>query len=410
MNRLKHILSSRQFDLGFLINLYKDASLIADLMQTREGKELLTHVLPGYVLGEMFWQESSRTYHSFAAATKRLGAEAVSERGVKKTRVINGKIVTKWELVFSSETKDAHFEDEVRAWASYYDALILRTAEEGLVARAAAIVDEFGYDVPIINAGDGLGEHPTQTLLDLLTFFQGLKLDIEKDWNKLSKHSVAFINDGKHSRTIHSFALTLGKIFNVPITNICPPGLEMPRDLVAEITAAGCDFKETNELREADVYYVTRLQREYFKTAKEFKEYKNYFSITRETADKYGVKVVMHPFPRSKEGNELPIWLPSDPTTHSISLDKDPRAFYFYQMKIGVPVRMALLKYLLNPHLELKKLQEEKLVHEIKAQCLGCRRIEYREVGWTERAPKCGYIETVGHTFCPSCQPEPATT
>src|SRR3989344_7816748 len=86
-DRLKHILSSRQFDLGFLINLFKDVRLILDLLKTREGRELLTHVLPGYVAGEMFWQESSRTYHSFAAAAERLGMSTPpSERGIKKNR------------------------------------------------------------------------------------------------------------------------------------------------------------------------------------------------------------------------------------------------------------------------------------------------------------------------------------
>lgn len=407
MEKLKHVLSSKQFGLGFFINLYKDTALILELMKTREGRELLTHILPGYVLGEMFWQESSRTYHSFAVAAQRLGADVNSERGVKKTRLKDGKRLTRWELVFSSEAKDAYFEDEVRAWASFYDALVFRTAEEGLVARAAAICDEFGYDVPIINAGDGKGEHPTQTLLDGFTVVGSLGLNLEKDWSRLKNYSVAFINDGKNSRTIHSLAWVLGVLFKMKLIFIAPPGLEMPQEFLKELKIADCEYEERSELRTADVYYVTRLQEEYFKSQKEFEKYRNHFSITRQVADKYGVKVVMHPFPRSKTGNELPIWLPSKPETHAISLDKDPRAIYFYQMAVGVPVRMALLKYLLNPHLDLKKLKEEKLIRSVKNQCAMCNRIEYHELGWTELAPKEGYLQGIPHIFCPKCRPNP---
>ena len=113
----------------------------------------------------------------------------------------------------------------------------------------------------------------------------------------------------------------------------------------------------------------------------------------------------MHPFPRSKHGNELPIWLPNKPETWIDSLDKDPRAMYFYQMAVSVPVRMALLKYLLNPGLDLNKLRQEKLIHGIKNQCVVCSRMEYYELGWTEFAPKGGYLQGLPHVICPKCQP-----
>lgn len=402
MDRLKHVLSSRQFDLGFLINLYKDTRLILNLLKTREGRELLTHVLPGYVAGEMFWQESSRTYHSFAAAAVRLGMSTPpSERGIKKIRTEKGKRVTKWELVFSSEMKDAYFEDEVRAWASFYDVLILRTAEAGLVSRAAEICDEFGYNVPFINAGDGKdGEHPTQTLIDLFSIFAGLDLDIEKDWPKLKDCSIAFINDLKNGRTIHSLAWTCGVVFGMTLKFISNPDSGMPRNLLDELEKKNCNFEVLYSLAHADVFYDTRKQAEYGK-----KKSEQPISIDQRAADEYGVKIVMHPFPRSKAGNELPIWRKNDPATHSVSLDKDPRAMYFKQMEYGMPNRMALLKYLLNPYLDLKKLQEEKLIRGIKNQCAGCNRIEYHELGWTDNPPKCGYIQTLSHIFCPKCQP-----
>ena len=218
LERLKHILSSKQFDLGFFAHLFRDVDLILEFLQTREGRELLTHVLLGYVIAEMFWQESSRTFHSFATAGARLGADVFSERGIKKRKRKNDKMITVWELVFSSEMKDAYFEDEVRAGADCYDALVFRTPEAGLVARAADICDEFGYSVHFINAGDGSdGEHPTQTLVDIYTILHGLGLDFGKDFSKLKDYSVAFINDLKNGRTIHSLARTCGVVLGMPL-------------------------------------------------------------------------------------------------------------------------------------------------------------------------------------------------
>ena len=399
--RLKDIVSPDQFDLNFLIHNARDTNIIRELLLTREGKDLLTHVLPGYMIGEFFWQESSRTYHRFATAGERLGARVKDERGVKRTKIRNGHRITKWELIFSSEMKDAHLEDEARAWASYYDALILRTPEEGMVARIINILREFGYDIPVINAGDGKGHHPTQALLDAYALPTSLGLDIEKDWKLLSSHKVAFVGDCAGSRVVHSLAPILGKIFKMPISFIAPKGLEAPAWLLKDLKSAGVDCQEYDTLQDASAYYVIRLQDEYSNNA----ALQSYFSITRKVADQHGVRVVMHPFPRSKTGNELPIFLPSDPRTHELSLDKDPRAFYFYQMAVGMPVSMALLKYLLNPYLDLKKLKEERLIRGIRSQCAGCNRIEYHELGWTEFPPACGYIQTVPHIFCPKCRP-----
>ena len=403
-SRLKDIVSPDQFDLNFLIHNARDTNIIRELLLTREGKDLLTHVLPGYMIGEFFWQESSRTYHSFAAAGEHLGARVKDERGVKRTKVKNGARTVKWELIFSSEMKDAHLEDEVRAWASFYDALILRTPEEGMVARIINILREFGYDAPVISAGDGKGHHPTQSLLDAYVLPGSLGLDIEKDWKLLSSHRVAFVGDGG-SRVVHSLAPIFGKIFKMPISFITPKGLGAPAWLLKDLKSANVDYEERDTLRDASVYYVIRLQDEYLKKAKNASVLQNYYSITKKVADQYNVRIVMHPFPRSKTGNELPIWLPSDPKTHEVSLDKDPRAFYFYQMFVGMPVRMALLKYLLNPYLDLKKLKEERLIRQIRSQCVSCNRIEYHELGWAEYPPACGYIQTLPHIFCPKCQP-----
>ncbi len=397
--RLKHVLSSRQFDLNFLIKLFRDANSIVELLETRAGRELLTRVLPGYVVGEMFWQESSRTFHSFATSAARLGASVQSERGIARKKKKDGKTITVWELIFSSEMKDAYFEDEVRAWASFYDALILRTPETGLIERAADICDEFGYNVHFINAGDGKdGEHPTQTFLDCFSMIKELGLHLERDWSKLKDYSVAFINDLKNGRTIHSLARVCG-LLGMKLIFIAAPGLEMPRDLLDELENKNYNFDVRNTLTHADVYYVGRVQTEYGN------DNSSGFSINKRVADENEVKIVMHPFPRSKAGNELPIWKKNDPISKMLSLDKDSRAIYFKQMEYGMPVRMALLKYLLNPSLEFTKLKEERLIHGIRSQCAGCKRIEYHEVGWTEHAPSCGYIQTIAHVLCPKCQP-----
>lgn len=398
MDRLKHILSSRQFDLGFLVNLYKDAALIQDLLKTREGKELLTHVLPGYVIGEIFWQESSRTLHSFASAAHRLGAHVVAERGAKRIKIKNGKKVMRWELPFSSAMKDAWLEDEVKAWASFYDLLIFRTPPDIEIDYLRVVLEDGGYDVPLVSAGDGPREHPTQTLLDTFSIFYGLGLDPERDWSKLEKYSVLFVNDNKNARVIHSLAPTLAK-FNMKLGFASTPGFEMPDYLREGLKNAGCDFVETKELIPADVYYVTRHQSEYGMADERG------FVVNKSVADKYGVKVVLHPFPRSKAGGELPIYLADRPETSLESLDKDKRAFYFYQMMVGVPVRMALLKYLLNPHLDFKKLKEQKLIRGIKSQCASCQRIEYEDLGWTEHPPKEGYLQGLPHIFCSECRP-----
>lgn len=402
--RLHDILSSRQFSLGFLISLFKDAARIQSLLATREGKELLTHVLPGYVIGEIFYQESSRTFHSFAAAAGRLGATVMSERGVKVVRKENGKEVTRWELIFSSEEKDAYFEDEVTAWASCYDLLIMRTGEKGLVGRTAEIIKERGLDVPIINAGDGQGEHPTQTLIDIFSLFTSLGLDIEKDWARISDYSIAFVNDCK-SRTVRSLAYILGTLFHMPILFIYPPGLEPSSELLFELSDARAEYSLHHTLQSAHVYYVNRIQEEYIEDKSRIDEYQKYFSITKDIADTYGILKIMHPFPRSKKGNEIPILLPHRPETRAISLDDDKRALYFYQMYIGVPLRAALLKYLLNPYLELVTLDRERLERSFRVQCAACGRLESPKLGWCEKPVP--YMYTLPHIpLCPMCLQE----
>jgi aspartate carbamoyltransferase catalytic subunit len=405
-DKLTDISSAQQFDLNFLCNLYRDVAFIRDLAETRDGKAILTYTLPGFTVGEFFWQESSRTYHSFGGAARRLGANVDGERGTKRIQVENGENVTKWDLTFSSAMKDANLEDEVIAWASYYDALILRTPEEGMFKRIHTYLREFGYMLPLINAGDGKGEHPTQALLDLYTFATFFSINLETEWIKLRQYPVAFVNDCLQSRTIHSLAWLLGVVFKVPLLFISPPELAMPRELLGELTRAGAKYAEYDSFQQAPVYYVTRVQKEYTGlSAKKIALYQKEFSVTQKVVRDMNIHCLMHPFPRSKGAGEIPIWLPEDIRTHKLSPDKMEQAAYFYQMKCGLWVRMALLKYLLHPNFDMKHLLNKKLDRDWISQCNTCYRLEHASLGWSERPYPKGYIPTYPHIFCSTCRP-----
>lgn len=407
-DRLKHILSSRQFTLGFLINLYKDVILILELMKTWEGRELLTHALRGRRVGAFFWQESSRTLDASTGAAGALGAFVKIVQGSKVIKQKSGRKIVDWELAFSSAVKGAYLEDEFLNFAFCNDALILRTHRKDMPYRAVEVIeeyqDEFDRDVHVINAGNETDEHPIQTLKDVFTILNALGFSLEKDWSRLGGYSIAFIND-LNARVVHSLALAAGKLFKMELKFISPPGLEMPRHFLDELESAGVKFGEHAELQHADFWYFTRLQEEYLKNPKKLSVYQNYYRGTKENVEKHDVKFVMHPFPRSKKYDELPRREKTDQSSWEISLDKTPRALYTKQMKYGLPVCAALLKYLLNPDLDLKKLKEEKLIRGIKNQCVMCNRIEYHELGWTELAPKDGYLQGLVHIVCPKCQP-----
>lgn len=404
MDRLKHILSSKQFDLGFLVNLYKDTRTIERLLKTNEGEELLLNVLPGKRIGAFFWQESSRTLESFNAAGGGLGAFVFNERGSKVSKKDeNGNDYMDWELIFSSAAKKAKLSDEFLAWAFSHHALVLRTHRNGMPEKAAQVIDlympRFGRHVPVINAGDRTNEHPTQALLDLYTILQAFNLDIEKDWERLKNYSIAFVGD-PIGRAVRSLAFLAGGLLKMELKFIAPQGLKMSEVLRQELTQLEVQFSEHTIFQPADIYYVLRLQDEYASAhSNKLKELTSYYSVTKLIADQNKVKAVMHPFPRSEEYNELPAAEDSD-----LSLDMDERNFYFQQMANGVPVRMALLKYLLKPGLELNKLDEMQIERSYNTQCLSCLRIWSPILKWS-RVPYPKRVETYSKIpFCPDCE------
>ncbi|MDP6459769.1 MAG: aspartate carbamoyltransferase [Candidatus Hydrothermarchaeota archaeon] len=296
----RDIISIRDFtkeDIEFILS-------VADRVQGTQPEPILR----GKILTCLFYEPSTRTRLSFEAAVQRLGGRAIgfADMGV------------------SSETKGESLIDTVKTVEQYCDVMVIRHPREG-AARLCAQVSE----VPVINAGDGSNQHPTQTLLDLYTVMKEMgRLDVE----------VALIGDLKYGRTVHSLAYALG-MFNAKITLVSPEGLEMPRGVVSDLKKAKINLVESSDLAEVipkvDVLYVTRIQRERFPDPEEYEKVKGAYRITPEILTKARDKlIILHPLPRV---NEI-----------SSEVDRTKHAKYFQQVSYGLPVRMAILKLVLG--------------------------------------------------------------
>lgn len=255
-----------------------------------------------------------RTRFSFEAAMLRLGGNVITTENAG---------------VFSSAQKGESLPDSIRTLGCYLDVIVLRHFDDGSAAIAAA-----ASTVPVINAGDGPGEHPTQALLDLFT--------IRKKCGDPKKQHVVFVEDLKHGRTVHSLARLLAR-YGSRMSFVSPEGLRLPDSLLTELLAAGCSVREHGSLHEvaslADVIYMTRVQKERFTNLEGIALDGSDYALTHEiVANMRTDTVVMHPLPRN---SEIPTWF-----------DEDPRAAYFCQAKNGLYVRMALLEELLNPFAE----------------------------------------------------------
>jgi aspartate carbamoyltransferase len=299
------ILSISQFnldDLGYVFDVAEEFRL----MVKRVGS---LNLLRGYILANLFYEPSTRTSSSFLAAMQRLGGTAIP---------IN-------EVRYSSVSKGESLPDTIRTLEAYADVIVLRHPEVGSAALAAQYARK-----PIINAGDGIGEHPTQALLDLFTILQ--------ERGGISGLTVTMLGDLKYGRTVHSLAKLLS-LFDVQINYVSPEILRMPADLVSQLAAKGTRQAEYTDLREVlgatDILYVTRIQKERFTDPAEYDSVKDSYVITPEImAQARPNMVLMHPLPRVGE--------------ISMDVDSDPRAAYFRQMEYGVYVRMALLALVLG--------------------------------------------------------------
>jgi len=265
--------------------------------------------LQGKLLATLFFEPSTRTRLSFEAAMQRLG----------------GSVVTVAEAKSSSAAKGESLHDTIKTVEGYADVIVLRHPQIGSAAEAAASTER-----PVLNAGDGAGQHPTQSLLDLYT--------IVKEQGKVDNLTIALAGDLKNGRTVHSLADLLSN-YDVNFLFVAPPALRMPGEVVERLRAKGIDVEETDDLSEAvkacDVLYMTRIQRERFEDPSEYDRLKNAYVLTRRMLEPAkDTLTVMHPLPRV---NEI-----------ATDVDELPGAAYFRQVANGVPVRMALLSLVLQ--------------------------------------------------------------
>jgi len=296
----KHILRTDLLSDAELELILSTASRFENALQT--GRRLTN--MDGQILATLFFEPSTRTRLSFEAAMHRLG----------------GQVVTMADPQSSSTAKGESLADSVRTVEQYADVIVIRHPRKGSAQEAADAVQ-----VPVINAGDGTGQHPTQALLDVYT--------IRKEKGSLQGLTVALCGDLKNGRTVHSLTYLLAR-FGIRLLFVSPPGLEMPAELTADLKKMGVDVTEGNDLaaamRESDLVYVTRIQRERFADPAEYDRLKGSYVLDMEMIRqaKPGI-TVMHPLPRVDE--------------IAGEVDAYQGAAYFRQVANGVPIRMALL-------------------------------------------------------------------
>ncbi|GAB4475289.1 MAG: aspartate carbamoyltransferase [Anaerolineales bacterium] len=301
----KDILSVKQFSRSDLEYIFGVAHEMREMVERIGTFDLLK----GKILANLFYEPSTRTSSSFTAAMERLG----------------GSVIPINEVRYSSVAKGESLPDTVRTLECYADVIVLRHPEIGASALAAQYARK-----PIINAGDGVGEHPTQALLDLFT--------IVSELNQVDGLTVTMLGDLKYGRTVHSLARLLS-LYDVKLNYVSPEILRMPQEIIAELNEKGIVQKEyttlDDVLPQTDVLYVTRVQKERFENMDDYESVKDAYVITpevmREAKDRM---IVMHPLPRVGE--------------ISMEFDSDPRAAYFRQMEYGLYVRMALLAMVLG--------------------------------------------------------------
>jgi len=287
---MKHLVSIDQYDKKSLYNLFKsiDSEKYGFKYQDFTTKKQIA---------TLFYEPSTRTSASFHSAATQLGYAVLP---------IN-------EVNYSSVTKGETLEDTIRTIASYVDLIVLRHGEKGAAQRAAAV-----STVPIINAGDGIGEHPTQTLLDLYTI-----------WNEkgtIDNLTITLMGDLKNGRTIHSLLHSL-KDFNVKINLVSPDNLAAPFEYAHGVNISLSLILTKNICQQSDVLYITRVQKERGSVGN--------YELTKNNVKNFKKNmIVMHPFPRQ---NEIPTWF-----------DVDPRAKYFKQIANGLLIRKSLLRSFLD--------------------------------------------------------------
>ncbi|MDO9477788.1 MAG: aspartate carbamoyltransferase [Pseudohongiella sp.] len=322
-----HILSVSQFERSDVDRIFD----VADGMRPYAHRERMTKVLDGAILGNMFFEPSTRTRVSFGCAFNLLGGE------VRETTDIKASSLTKGESLY----------DTGRVMSGYSDIIVMRHPQAGSVAEFSR-----ASRVPVLNAGDGPNEHPSQALLDLYTIKKEL---MSRDQGIDGMH-IAMIGDLKHGRTVHSLSQLVSLYNKIRFTLISPKELSMPEEIVEELRKRGHQVIETEDMEHGlegnDIVYLTRIQEERFATKMEADIYRGRFRLNQAIYTRYcrPNTVIMHPLPRDsrEEANEL-----------DNDLNQHPSLAIFRQTDNGVLVRMALFALTLDVVNQVEKTARE---------------------------------------------------
>lgn len=305
--KLHHIIEAQQFDLPTLRELFD----IAQEMETVVARGGTTDHQKR-IMATLFYEPSTRTRFSFETAMHRLGGRVISTENAAD---------------FSSVAKGETLEDTIRVMNGYADVIVLRHHEIGAARRAARV-----SRVPVINAGDGVGQHPTQALLDLYT--------IHKEIGRMDGLRIAMVGDLAQGRTARSLAYLLSKFKEIKMYFVAPPLLQMKEDILAHLKEHTIEYEEETSLEkvlpEVDVVYQTRIQKERFgDRVADYEKCRGVYVINKRSLEMMRPNaIIMHPLPRLDE--------------IAMEVDQDPRAAYFRQAQNGLQVRMALLTMVLG--------------------------------------------------------------
>ncbi|MDL2269928.1 aspartate carbamoyltransferase [Desulfosarcina sp. OttesenSCG-928-G17] len=308
---LNHIIEAQQFDRDILERVFRTADKMkADLADALAGKRQFAKALDGKIMASLFYEPSTRTRFSFESAMLRLGGSVITTENARE---------------FSSVAKGESLSDSIRIINGYADVIVMRHNEAGSAAKAAAI-----SHIPVLNAGDGAGQHPTQALLDIYT--------ISDAFSGIQGLKIAMVGDLRYGRTVRSLCYLLTKYNPVEIIFVSPPVCRMEADIKDYLDKHSVPWREEDDLDQvvpvADCIYMTRVQKERFHDPEDYKIAASQYVLTpkRVSAMKKDA-IIMHPLPRV---NEIPD-----------TVDDDPRQRYFDQAKNGLYIRMALLYLLL---------------------------------------------------------------
>lgn len=311
-----HILSIEQFQREDIEKLFRTA----DRMEPYAQRRKVTRVLEGAILGNMFFEASTRTRISFGSAFNLLGGEVRESVGAESSSLVKGESLR----------------DTARVLSGYSDVICMRHPVAGSVAEFAS-----ASRVPVINGGDGSNEHPSQALLDLYT----IERELQGRERNIDGLRIAMIGDLKHGRTVHSLSKLLCQYRNIKVMLVSPAELAMPEEYVSALREAGHQVHVTDKLEESiasvDIVYSTRIQEERFQDRQQADLYRGRFRLNQAIYTQHCEPntVIMHPLPRDSraEANEL-----------DADLDSNPNLAIFRQTDNGLIVRMALFALILD--------------------------------------------------------------